>query len=114
MNAAAALPPAGADWHPEDVKAAVRKRGWNFRRIARVFEYAPKSPDQVVHRPWRAMELIVGAILETDPWEIWPSRYTKDGPESRAAMRRAMQGLRRRMARTGPERGAPPIRQAEL
>jgi Ner family transcriptional regulator len=113
MSAAtASLPP--DDWHPEDVKAAIRKRGWNFRRIARVFDYSPKSPDRVLYRPWREIELIVGAILETDPWAIWPTRYTKDSPESLAAMRRAMQGLRRRMARTGPERPSSLARLAEL
>lgn len=64
------------DWHPEDIKAAVRKRGGTLASIAR---------DAGVHKQLLSMciqsrvsergDKIIAKFLDVPPHTIWPSRY---------------------------------------
>ncbi len=67
-----------ADWHPWDIKAALGKKGYSFVRVARENDYARTSANDVLRRPWPAMERIIADIIGVEPWTIWPSRYDKD------------------------------------
>lgn len=68
------------DWHWEDVKAALRKRGWTINRIGRERGYShPDSPRRVRLKPWPLMERVIADLLDMQPREIWPSRYNADG-----------------------------------
>lgn len=73
MNTAKPLFPAG--WHPADIKAALEKRGYSFRRIAREMDYALKSCDSVLRRPMGPVEERVAEIIGVPAAELWPSRY---------------------------------------
>lgn len=69
-----------ADMHPEDIKAAVRKRGATLSDLAR---------EHGVHKQGLALalrarvsaraETIIADFLEIPPAKIWPSRYGPDG-----------------------------------
>jgi len=64
-----------ADWHPADIKAALEKRGYSFRRIAREMGYAMKSCDSVLRRPFGPVEERVAEIIGVPAATLWPSRY---------------------------------------
>jgi lambda repressor-like predicted transcriptional regulator len=100
------------DRHPEDVKAAVRKLGWRFMHIGPLFGYGEKSADRVLYRKWPAFELIIGALLDEPPWEIWPSRYAGITEEEKAGLLERMKGLRIQAGRPA-ERRAEQRRTAE-
>lgn len=67
------------DWHKEDIKAALHKRGYSLNKIARKFGYCRTSPATVLRRPWAVMEKITADIIGVHPSEIWPSRYDEHG-----------------------------------
>jgi Ner family transcriptional regulator len=68
------------DWHWEDIKAALRKRGWSFNRIGRKCGYnRADTPRVVLAKPWPVMERTIADIIGVQPSEIWPSRYRADG-----------------------------------
>ena len=68
-----------ADWHPEDVKAAVRKTGWSLARLAERWGYSPNGFRVVLRRPWPAAEAVIARHLQLPPTIIWPSRYDGAG-----------------------------------
>lgn len=64
------------DWHPADIVAALRKKGWSLRRLAKHHGYA--SPTQLTHplqRHWPKGERLIADAIGVSPAEIWPSRY---------------------------------------
>lgn len=67
------------DWHWEDVKAALRKRGVTIADLERRHGYAPKSLYQLKNRRWPKAQALIAAALGIDPWGVWPSRYLPDG-----------------------------------
>lgn len=89
--------PAARDWHPEDIKAALRKRGWSFSRIAREHGYAMTSPRDVLRRKWSQVETIVAEIVGVPAAKIWPSRYGN----RRRARRDRRSGTDRRIPQGG-------------
>ncbi|MDA8428153.1 MAG: helix-turn-helix domain-containing protein [Geobacteraceae bacterium] len=68
-----------SDWHRADIKAALEKKGHSFASIARKYGYVERSPNMVLHKPWPAIERIVGKIIGVKPALIWPSRYDCNG-----------------------------------
>lgn len=85
--------PAKQDWHPADVGAALKKRGWSFSRIAREYGYTNIcTPRTVVKRPYAVMEKIVADIVGVRPQDIWPSRYDSGGVSLQPRARRRPQG----------------------
>lgn len=71
--------PALGDWHRADIKAALEKAGWSFRRLATLHGYSAKSLSAVLWKPWPRAEKLVAEALGVPAQRIWPSRYRKDG-----------------------------------
>lgn len=70
------------DWHPADVLAALKKKGFSLRQLARRHGY--KHIDRVLRSPWLAAEKIVADALGLKPAEIWPTRYRDPASRLRA------------------------------
>lgn len=71
------------DWHPEDIKAAVRKKGSTLAAIGRPLGLSRQSMALALARPSREAEEAIARYLEIDPQVIWPSRYNPDGSRRR-------------------------------
>lgn len=68
------------DWHPEDIKAALHKRGTTLSRIALDAGLTSSSSlSACLVRPMPANEKRIAAALGMEPAAIWPSRYNADG-----------------------------------
>lgn len=66
---------ANQDWHPEDIKAEVRKTGTTMTQLSLAHGLAENAVRMTLRRPWRRVEQIIAAHLGVQPHEIWPSRY---------------------------------------
>jgi len=67
------------DWHIADIKAAVEKAGWSFRRLSVHHGLAPNTLVIALRKPAPAQERRIAAAIGIPPQVIWPSRYTSDG-----------------------------------
>lgn len=78
--------PGPQDWHKEDIKAALRKRGTNMNDLARQHGYRNYSAiRQALQHAYPKVERIIAAALGVPPETIWPSRYKfKSTPASNA------------------------------
>lgn len=66
------------DWHKEDIKAALRKRGTNMNELARQHGYRNFSAiRQALQHAYPRAERIIASALGVPPEQIWPSRYKK-------------------------------------
>lgn len=66
-------------WHPEDIKAAIRKTGVTLTQLA-LETGLPESACRVaLHRPRYWAEQVIAAYLGVPPFELWPQRYRRDG-----------------------------------
>lgn len=75
---------ANRDWHPEDIKAEIRKRGSTVAQLARNSGLSKQALGQCIER--RASERgdqIIAEFLDLKPHQIWPSRYTAKGQRIR-------------------------------
>ncbi|QCI93255.1 helix-turn-helix domain-containing protein [Novosphingobium sp. EMRT-2] len=76
------------DMHPEDIKAAIRKRGTTLADLAAANGVSKQALGLAINaRVSARCEGIIADFLERPASEIWPSRYGKDG--QRIKMRRA-------------------------
>jgi len=79
-------------WHPEDIRAAIRKRYGTLRALSLSFGMDPATVSVTLLRPnasSRVERLIAAAIGET-PHALWPDRWSKAGePLPRAALAKA-------------------------
>lgn len=72
------------DWHPEDIKAAVRKRGQTLAGIARMSGVAKQTLSAcLASRASERGDRVIAKFLGLNPQEIWPSRYRKNGERLR-------------------------------
>jgi Ner family transcriptional regulator len=72
------------DWHPEDIKAEIRKRGGTVAQLARDSGLSKQLLGQCIER--RASEHgdeVIAKFLGFQPHQIWPSRYTAKGTRIR-------------------------------
>jgi len=76
----------GRNWHPEDIKAAVRKKGWTLSELARTYGLSDVSVRRSLRKPHFYGELAIAEILGLSPRQIWPSRFETNG--TRKARRR--------------------------
>ena len=67
------------DWHPADITAALKKRGYTLAGLSTANGYHPTAVGRALKHPWRAVEVIIGAALGVAPETIWPSRYAGAG-----------------------------------
>lgn len=68
-----------ADWHPEDIKAAIRKSGTTIAALARASRLNPAALGQALTVPRSRGERIISRALGIPAAVIWPSRYHPDG-----------------------------------
>ena len=74
----------GADWHPADVLAALKKRGHSLARLSAAHGYHATAAGKALKRPWSALEALIAEAIGVPPQTIWPSRYPS-GPRHQAA-----------------------------
>ena len=74
-----------ADWHPADVLAALKKRGWSLAGLSVANGYHPTAVGKALKQPWPAVERLLADAIGVPPQEIWPSRYDHDGQPLRRA-----------------------------
>jgi Ner family transcriptional regulator len=68
------------DWSPEDVTAALRKKGWTYRSLAAYYGLdSAATIHGALEKPYPKSEARIAAVLDLQPQDIWPSRYTEDG-----------------------------------
>lgn len=66
------------DWHPEDIKAAIRKKGVSMAQLARANGYkSPRTFSNVFNVPYPKVQRIIAEFLGVTPETIWPSRYAE-------------------------------------
>ena len=67
------------DWHPEDIRAAIKKTGFSIPKLSRHFGYSEKAISVALYYPWPKVEALVAQHLGVSPTDIWPSRYDAEG-----------------------------------
>ena len=67
------------DWHPEDIKAAVRKRGWTLKGLARDHGLPLNACQQACAQPRYHGEQVIAEALGIPAQRIWPSRFDAQG-----------------------------------
>lgn len=76
------------DWHPEDIKAEVRKRGSSLAALARAAGVSTQALSLTLQaRVSERCERVIADFLKIHPQQIWPTRYRSDG--SRLGTRKA-------------------------
>lgn len=78
-----------ADWHPEQVKAAIRMRGMTLTQLALTAGYDESAVRRTLRHRWPAVERVIAKFLGIRPQSIWPSRYDRTGNPVRAKAKRA-------------------------
>lgn len=74
-------------WHPEDIKAAVRKQGVTLTRLARDNGLPEHACRAALYRPHFRAELVIAEFLGLSPRQIWPGRFLPDGARAHRAWR---------------------------
>lgn len=73
-----------ADWHPAEVVAALRMKGYSLRQLAKLNGYGNhNSMTAALRRPYPLAEAIIAEALGISAPEIWPTRYGPDGKPNR-------------------------------
>lgn len=67
------------DWHPEDIKAAVRKTGTTMSALSRAAGLSVGAAKRALETPWPRAEAIIASRIGRPPQDIWPSRYDLNG-----------------------------------
>lgn len=67
------------DWHPEDIKAAVRKTGTTLSALSRAAGLSDGAAKRALETPWPRAEAIIAHCIGRRPQDIWPSRYDRNG-----------------------------------
>lgn len=71
------------DWHPEQIKAAIRMRGVTMTDLALRNGYDESAVRRTLRHRWPAVERIIARFLDKHPNDIWPSRYEISGRPKR-------------------------------
>lgn len=67
-------------WHPEDIKAAIRKLGTSLAELSRRHGFHPDSARIALRRAdCPAVDRMIGDFLGVGVGELWPERYTRRG-----------------------------------
>jgi len=87
------------DWHPEQVKAAIRMRGTTLNELSLRAGYEESAVRRTLRHRWPTVERIIADFLNCKPESIWPSRYDRNGfPKVGRRGRRRHPPLRKRNA----------------
>ncbi|MEZ3140829.1 transcriptional regulator [Citrobacter braakii] len=63
------------DWHRVDIVAALHKRGLTMRTLSEEAGLSPDTLKNALVRPYPKAERIIAHALDSEPHDIWPSRY---------------------------------------
>lgn len=89
------------DWHKEDIKAAIRKRGVTLEDLALANGYARSTVRATLIQPSPNVQALIAEFLGVTPQEIWPSRYEADGTPRRSNRRKSRPRIVRRHCQIG-------------
>ena len=67
------------DWHPEDIKAAIRKKGVSLTELSLLNGLPDHACRTALYRPYFEAELAIAEFLTLSPRQIWPSRFDTEG-----------------------------------
>ncbi|BBB13439.1 helix-turn-helix domain-containing protein [Sphingopyxis sp. FD7] len=68
------------DWHPQDVRAEIRKRGGTLSSLAKQAGVSKQALGAAIdHRASEPIEHVIADFLDLKPHQIWPSRYNAKG-----------------------------------
>lgn len=68
------------DWHSEDIKGAIRKRGSTLSALAKSHGISAQALSQaILERSSARAEIIIAEFIGLHPQQIWPSRYDAKG-----------------------------------
>lgn len=62
-------------WHPEDIKAAIRKRGQTLTGLAKAHGLPPANVRNATRSPVRSGEVVIARFLDVPLHELWPDRW---------------------------------------
>ena len=66
------------DWHREDIKAALAKKGGSLRQLSLQNGYSNADTlKNALDRPWLKGERLIAEAIGVPPEEIWASRYAQ-------------------------------------
>lgn len=65
--------------HPEDLKAAIRKRGKTMEGLSAELGYAPCAVGLAIRRRWHEVRVGIAALLGKSLQQLWPEDYYPDG-----------------------------------
>ncbi len=68
-----------AGWHPQDIMAAVRKRGSSLQRLARENNFSRNAFNRALKERFPNAHTIIADFLGVSRGELWPAWYRKDG-----------------------------------
>lgn len=68
-------------WHPEDIKAALRKQHGPITRLSVAWGYSRSAITHALARPDYsvAVEQRIAQVLGLSPHTLWPDRWTPQG-----------------------------------
>jgi Ner family transcriptional regulator len=72
-------PKAANKWHPEDIKAEVRKRGSTLAGVARSVGLSDSSTRVAFHQPIPTANRAIAAFIGVPVNELWPQWFDTDG-----------------------------------
>lgn len=72
---AARAKPLNEDWHREEIKCAIRLKGYSIASLSRAYGLAGGTLANALTRPWPKGEKIIALTLGIKPEVIWPTRY---------------------------------------
>lgn len=64
-----------ADWHREDIIAAIRKKKKSMAALSREHGLASGTLSNALTKPWPRGETIIASVIGVPAADIWPSRY---------------------------------------
>ncbi|VVE68753.1 hypothetical protein PAN31117_03050 [Pandoraea anapnoica] len=70
-------------WHKEDIKAAIRKKGINMTKLAKMFGIPPSNVRNACVRPVASGEKAISAFIQVPLYVLWPDRWTPEGQRIR-------------------------------
>ena len=95
-----------SDWHPEDIKAAVRKTGITLADLSETAGFESSAARQALRVPMPRLEALIANRLGLQPKDIWPSRYDATGAPLRGLHAAKRKPTGQKHIQTGQKRAA--------
>lgn len=65
-------------WHPEDIKAAIRKRGLTLTELCQAMDVPKHSASKALAEPFTRGEIAIAQYLDVPVQLLFPTRWTVD------------------------------------